>query len=103
LTLFWLASKLRDGVEFGRFCSVQMMGRAFSRTGALDMLDVVVNGESREVAPGTTLAQLLQRLELQPRHVAVERNRSLVPRAEHAACVLEPGDRLEIVTLVGGG
>jgi sulfur carrier protein len=40
---------------------------------------------------------------MQPRLVAVERNRDLVPRAQHAACALEAGDRVEIVTLVGGG
>jgi len=66
-------------------------------------MDVIVNGEPKEILPGTTVAQLLAELRLQPRHVAVERNRNLVPRAQHAACVLETGDRLEIVTLVGGG
>jgi sulfur carrier protein len=67
------------------------------------MLDVVINGEPQEIAAGTTIAGLLEGLRLQPRHVAVERNRNLVPRSEHAACMLETGDRLEIVTLVGGG
>lgn len=67
------------------------------------MLDVVVNGEPRQIAEGTTVAGLLQELRLEPRQVAVERNRNLVPRSQHAACVLEKGDRLEIVTLVGGG
>jgi thiamine biosynthesis protein ThiS len=66
-------------------------------------MDVIVNGEPKEIVPGTTVAQLLAGLRLQPRHVAVERNRNLVPRSEHAACILETGDRLEIVTLVGGG
>lgn len=67
------------------------------------MLDVVINGEPQEIAAGTTIAGLLERLRLQPRHVAVERNRNLVPRSEHAACLVETGDQLEIVTLVGGG
>jgi sulfur carrier protein len=67
------------------------------------MPDVIVNGEPKEIAAGTTVAQLLEALKLKPRQVAVERNRDLVPRAEHAACILEAGDRLEIVTLVGGG
>ncbi|HUE16650.1 MAG TPA: sulfur carrier protein ThiS [Planctomycetaceae bacterium] len=66
-------------------------------------MDVIVNGEPKEIVSGTTVAQLLAGLLLQPRHVAVERNRNLVPRSEHAACILETGDRLEIVTLVGGG
>jgi len=67
------------------------------------MVDVTVNGQSREVPPGTTIAVLLEQLRMQPRYVAVERNLNLVPRSQHAACVLEAGDRLEIVTLVGGG
>lgn len=67
------------------------------------MIDLIVNGEPHEVPPGTTVAALLARLQMQPRLVAVERNRDLVPRRQHAACTLEPGDRIEIVTLVGGG
>ncbi len=67
------------------------------------MPDVVINGEPKDIEAGTTVADLLKGLRLEPRHVAVERNRNLVPRAQHAACVLETGDRLEIVTLVGGG
>jgi sulfur carrier protein len=66
-------------------------------------ISVFVNGEPKEIAAGTTIAALLEGLRLKPRHVAVERNRNLVPRAEHAACLLETGDQLEIVTLVGGG
>jgi sulfur carrier protein len=67
------------------------------------MPEIVVNGERTEIAAGTTIAQLLEGLRLTPRNVAVERNRTLVPRAQHAACVLQTGDQLEIVTLVGGG
>lgn len=66
-------------------------------------MNIVVNGQSREIEPGTTLARLLVALEMQPRYLAVERNFELVPRARHAECVLADGDTLEIVTLVGGG
>jgi sulfur carrier protein len=64
---------------------------------------IVMNGEPREIEAGTTVARLLAVLEMQPRLLAVERNFELVPRTRHAECVLEDGDRLEIVTLVGGG
>ena len=67
------------------------------------MIELVVNGEPREVPTGTTVAGLLAQLKMQPRLVAVERNRDLVPRGQHADCKLEEGDRIEIVTLVGGG
>ena len=64
---------------------------------------VTVNGTEREAAEGTTLAALLRDLSLPERGVAVERNRALVKKADYGGCVLEEGDRLEIVTFVGGG
>jgi sulfur carrier protein len=66
-------------------------------------LSIVCNGRPRTVAEGTTVAALLAELGLEPRHVAVEVNLELVPRAQHAGRPLVDGDRLEIVTLVGGG
>ncbi|MGQ0634586.1 MAG: sulfur carrier protein ThiS [Planctomycetaceae bacterium] len=66
-------------------------------------MQISVNGQPREVDDGTTVARLLDELQMPPRYLAVERNCELVPRASHAACVLKPGDRVEIVTLVGGG
>ena len=64
---------------------------------------LTVNGEPREVPAGATVADLLASLAVPPRGSAVERNRQLVPRREHAATALAAGDRVEIVTLVGGG
>ena len=64
---------------------------------------IQVNGEPREIDPGLTLHSLLEALELPPLRVAVERNHQVVPRARFAAEMIEDGDRLEIVTLVGGG
>lgn len=61
------------------------------------------NGETREIVPGTTIADLLVELKLNPRQVAVEVNLDVVPRAQHASHVLRDGDRVELVTLVGGG
>ena len=52
---------------------------------------------------GATLAELLRRLSLEGKPVAVEHNRRVVPRAEHASVRLNHGDTLEIVTFVGGG
>lgn len=66
-------------------------------------MNLSVNGDSRDVPPGTSIAELLDELELDPRTLAVERNMQLVPRADHATTLLGDGDRLEVVTLVGGG
>jgi sulfur carrier protein len=66
-------------------------------------VQIVLNGETRIFPEGTTLGQLIERLGLQPRFLAVERNLQVIPRERHADCRLAEGDRLEIVTLVGGG
>jgi sulfur carrier protein len=66
-------------------------------------VNILVNGVPREVAEGTTIAALLAQLEMPARQVAVEVNLELVPRAEHQRHSLCEADRLEIVTLVGGG
>lgn len=66
-------------------------------------IHIVVNGEPRHVAAGTTVTGLLAELGLAERRVAVERNREVVPRADHARTALADGDTLELVTFVGGG
>ena len=66
-------------------------------------MQIIYNGEPRVIPPGTTVASLLKDLDLPPRLVAVELNREVVTRSAHEACQLAEGDRLEIVTLVGGG
>ena len=66
-------------------------------------IDVVINGQPRTVNTGTTVAALIGELGLGDRKVAVERNREIVPRAQHATTALADGDRLEVVTFVGGG
>ena len=66
-------------------------------------MKITLNGEPRDVESGMTVAQLIEQLGMQPKFVAVERNLELVPRATHTDCVLAESDRLEIVTLVGGG
>jgi len=66
-------------------------------------VEVTVNGQPNQVADGTTVAALLHGLGIATRQVAVEVNLELVPRAAHAVRTLHDGDRLEVVTLVGGG
>ncbi|MCX7411566.1 MAG: sulfur carrier protein ThiS [Planctomycetales bacterium] len=64
---------------------------------------ISLNDAVRTVATGMTVEQLLADMKLQPRFLAVELNRRVVPRADHATTRLADGDRVEIVTLVGGG
>ena len=49
------------------------------------------------------MAELLERMDLEPRRVAIERNKEIVRRQEFAQTPLAENDQLEIVTLVGGG
>ena len=64
---------------------------------------VWVNGEEHPLGQPLVLEQLLGRLGVAGRSVAVEVNLKLVPRQEHARYLVRPGDRLEVVTLAGGG
>jgi sulfur carrier protein len=66
-------------------------------------MNIQVNGEGREIAAGSTVANLLGELGVAQPHVAVEVNLEVVPRAEHRDTILNDGDRVEVVTLVGGG
>ena len=64
---------------------------------------VQVNGESRQFAPGATVAALVAELQLSGQRIAVEVNEELVPRSAYAERVLEDGDRVEVVHAIGGG
>lgn len=66
-------------------------------------MKILVNGSDREVAKACSIADLLRELQIDQKYVAVERNLKLVCREEHATEQLAEGDRLEVVTLVGGG
>ncbi len=66
-------------------------------------MKIQVNGETRAVAEGSTVAKVLAGLGVTQPHVAVELNLEVVPRSQHADTLVQEGDRLEIVTLVGGG
>ena len=64
---------------------------------------VTINGEGRDVPKPMTVTELLSFLHLGEGPVAVELNRAIVPRAEHAARTVVDGDVVEIVHMVGGG
>ena len=66
-------------------------------------MHITLNGVERELPDDATIADLIAELRLTPQHVAVEVNLELVPRAQHREHRLSGGDRLEVVTLVGGG
>lgn len=66
-------------------------------------MKVLVNGVERALEDGATVADLVAALGLRPDVVAVERNRAIVPHDAYATTRVADGDRVEVVTLVGGG
>ena len=66
-------------------------------------MKITVNGEPKHLADHSTVVTLLEELDLAGKFVAVEVNLELVPKARHGDHVLAEGDRVEVVTLVGGG
>ncbi len=67
------------------------------------MIEVIINGDRRQVEPGQTLAQYIRRLSLEPRVVVIERNGEIVARDRYAETPLSEGDTLEIVQMMAGG
>lgn len=67
------------------------------------MMKVTVNGEAREIAPGTTVSGLLENLGLHPRLIVVEHNREILDRTSFDATEVRAGDNIELVHFVGGG
>jgi thiamine biosynthesis protein ThiS len=66
-------------------------------------MTLTVNGKPKMLAAATTVAALLESLQLDAARVAIELNREILPRAEFAGRILADGDTLEIVQFVGGG
>jgi sulfur carrier protein len=69
----------------------------------LTSMRVRLNGESRDIGDGITIADLVGQLGLGRRRIAVEVNRDIVPRDAYTAHALREGDEVEIVQFIGGG
>ena len=75
------------------------MTQAITRT----LITLTLNGEPHRITRGSSVADLVRHIGLNPKKVAVERNLEIVPRSTLAAVMLADGDILEIVHFVGGG
>jgi len=65
-------------------------------------LEIYLNGESRQVV-AVNIADLICELGMDRRMIAIERNLEVVPKSTYADTRLEPGDRIELVHMIGGG
>ncbi len=66
-------------------------------------MEIRLNGKVREVTEGITIRRLLEDLGLHPMRVAVQRNLDIVKRDRYEEVVLQPGDTVEILTIMAGG
>lgn len=66
-------------------------------------MEIRLNGKLREVAEGITIRQLLDEVGLHPMRVAVQRNQDIVKRDRYEEIALQPGDTVEILTIMAGG
>ncbi|MDI9244192.1 sulfur carrier protein ThiS [Marinobacter sp. CHS3-4] len=66
-------------------------------------MQIQVNGEPMELNDGATVSDLIQRMALEGKRLAVEVNEDIVPRSEHPQFTFSEGDRVEVVHAIGGG
>jgi len=66
-------------------------------------MNILLNGEPRDITEGTTLSELLVELEMSQQRIAVEINLNIIPRSQHAETILKTDDKVEVVRAIGGG
>ena len=66
-------------------------------------MNCIVNGESREMPEGMSVEGLIELLGMSDAICAAEVDKKLVPKRERVSCILQDGQRVEIVSLIGGG
>ena len=67
------------------------------------LMQIRLNGKTREVTDGISIRRLLDELKLDPRRVAVQRNEDIIKRDQYETVVLQPGDTVEVLTIMAGG
>lgn len=82
-------------------------GYIISKVPSTDILglsmQIIVNGEQRDVTDGLTAEQLVADMEITGKRIAMEVNLEIVPRSRYAEYIFNAGDKIEIVHAVGGG
>ena len=70
---------------------------------AYNMINIFLNGEQTNLQPNMTVSDLLEKLGLQDKRLAVEINLDIIPRSEYQSTRLNQDDKVEIVQAIGGG
>lgn len=66
-------------------------------------MQIILNGKETKVKDHSTLQELLEEMEIKPQMIASELNSKIIRRSEYATTQIHPGDRLEILQMIGGG
>jgi sulfur carrier protein len=67
------------------------------------LIGIIVNGKEWEVHPQATIADLLSKLKISPKVCVVEKNGEIIERKRYNEETVKPGDRIEIIRMMGGG
>jgi sulfur carrier protein len=85
------------------FTATRIDARGRFAVSDLTLASLIVNGASTDIDDAQTVADVVSRMGLAGKKIAVEKNGEIVPRSRYATTEVRPGDRLEIVGAVGGG
>ena len=66
-------------------------------------MNITINGATHECPSNSNITQLLERLEMQNKRIALEINNEVIPKNEYKAYTLNDGDCIEIIQAIGGG
>ena len=66
-------------------------------------MNILLNNKSETLFDGTTIKMLLEDKNIKNKYFAVEKNRKIIPKSVHCKHIIKDGDRIEIITAIGGG
>ena len=66
-------------------------------------MKISVNGEIKELPEGISVRELIERLSLPPRRMAIEVNKQVIRKQDWSELTIRDNDHVEIVHFVGGG
>ena len=66
-------------------------------------MNILLNNKPVRLFDGSTVKKLLENKNIKNKYYAVEINRKIIPKSDHETYVIKDGDRIEIITAIGGG
>ncbi len=66
-------------------------------------MNILLNNMPETLLDGLTIKKLLEQKNIQNKYFAVEINRKIIPKSDHDSYVIKDGDKIEVITAIGGG